>query len=249
MRTMTPGPAPKIAHATRARSSFLRRGRRASGQVACDVAPPGRGRFRHRRRQSPSEILDLVRRIEGAHAAHPDLRFSLTIATLGNTDGNEGLDETGLRTLDAVATVFGSWPSFVTVNLMAMNYGTPSPSVCVVEDGRCDMGWSAVQSALNLHDRHGVPLSNIELTPLIGGNELQNNVFRPEDVEPMASLALASGLAGVHYWSFDRDIDCPPGPASPVCNTLGGVGPHGFLRAFHEAGLDLTARAHPPASR
>ncbi len=34
-----------------------------------------------------------------------------------------------------------------------------------------------------------------------------------------------------------RDIDCPPGPASPTCNSIGGVGPHGFLRRFQAAGL------------
>ena len=53
----------------------------------------------------------------------------------------------------------------------------------------------------------------------------------------LTAFAIAKGLAGVHYWSYDRDIDYPPGPASPTCNSIGGVGPHGFLRRFLAAGL------------
>jgi chitinase len=185
--------------------------------------------------QSEAEILDLVRRIDGAQDDHPELRFSLTIATLANTDGGESLNQTGVQTLQAVETVFGGVPSFVTINLMTMNYGSPGPFVCVVEGGTCDMGQSAIQAAHNLNQQHGVPLANIELTPMIGGNDVQSNVFRPEDVNTMAGFVLASGLAGVHFWSYDRDVDCPPGPASPTCNSLGGVGPHGFLSRFQDA--------------
>ena len=53
----------------------------------------------------------------------------------------------------------------------------------------------------------------------------------------MTAFAIAKRLAGVNYWSYDRDTDCPPGSASPICNSLGGVGAHGFLRRFLAAGL------------
>jgi chitinase len=187
--------------------------------------------------QSQAEILNLIRRIGPARAARPNLRFSLTIATLGNTDGSESLNATGLAILQAVNTVFGSIPSFVTVNLMVMDYGAPSQFVCFVANGTCDMGRSAIQAAQNLNARHGIPFRNIELTPMIGGNDVQSNVFRLPDVNTMAAFVLQNRLAGVHFWSYDRDIDCPPGPASPVCNSLGGAGPHGFLRRFQAAGL------------
>lgn len=51
-------------------------------------------------------------------------------------------------------------------------------------------------------------------------------------------FAVANKLAGVHYWSYDRDIDCPPGPASPTCNSIGGIGPHGFLARFIADGMN-----------
>jgi len=82
-----------------------------------------------------------------------------------------------------------------------------------------------------------VPLSNIELTPMIGGNDVGNEHFTLANVDTMTSFAIANGLAGVHYWSYDRDIDCPQGPASDTCNSLGGIGAHGFLRRFLADGL------------
>ncbi|HEY0482102.1 MAG TPA: carbohydrate-binding protein [Kofleriaceae bacterium] len=187
--------------------------------------------------QSQADITNLVQRISASHAAHPGLRFSLTIATLGNTDGSESLNATGVQVVQAVTTVFGRIPSFVTINLMAMDYGGPSQFVCVVANGTCDMGQSAIQAARNLNTRHAIPLGNIEITVMIGGNDVQSNVFRLTDVNTVASFAIQSKLAGVHFWSYDRDVDCPPGSASPVCNSLGGAGPHGFLRRFQGAGL------------
>jgi len=187
--------------------------------------------------QSQTDIVNLVRRISAAHAAHPGLRFSLTIATLANTDGSESLNVTGIQTVQAVSTVFGAVPSFVTINLMTMDYGGPSQFVCVVTNGACDMGQSAIQAARNLNAHHGIPFTNIEITPMIGGNDVQTNIFRLTDVNTVAGFVTQNRLAGVRYWSYDRDVDCPPGSASPVCNSLGGAGPHGFLHRFQSAGL------------
>jgi chitinase len=55
---------------------------------------------------------------------------------------------------------------------------------------------------------------------MIGGNDVQSEHFTPADVDTMTSFAIRQGLAGVHYWSYDRDVDCPQGSASPICNSL-----------------------------
>jgi chitinase len=204
--------------------------------------------------QTQAVIGDLIRRIKAAHTTHPELRFSLTLATLANNNGagtaqslGSGVASSfnvfGDQTMAAVGTTFGftgtaaTWPSYLTVNLMTMDYGAPGAGVCVVSGGLCDMGESAIQAAYNLHDRFGVPFSSIELTPMIGGNDVSSEHFTPANVDTMTSFAIAHALAGVHYWSYDRDTDCPPGSASPICNSLGGVGAHGFLRRFLAAGL------------
>ena len=120
---------------------------------------------------------------------------------------------------------------------MTMDYGARSPGVCLVSGGQCQMGQSAIQAAYNLHDRWNIPYANIELTPMIGGNDVQGETFTLADTATVARFAIAQGLAGVHYWSYDRDVDCPPGPASPTCNSTGSVGTFGFFQAFTAAGL------------
>jgi chitinase len=204
--------------------------------------------------QSMSVINDLVQRIKAAHTAFPNLRFSLTLATLANNNGAssaqslggaapDSFNVFGAQTLNAVKAILGfngsaaTWPSYLTVNLMTMDYGSPSAGVCVVAGGICQMGQSALQAAYNLHDHWGVPYSGIELTPMIGGNDTQGETFTLADTDAVASFAVSKGLAGVHYWSYDRDVDCPAGAASPICNSGGNAGPHGYLKRFLAGGL------------
>ena len=204
--------------------------------------------------QSQAVIADLMRRAGAAHARYPNLRMSLTLATLANNDGattahslgaaaTSSFNTYGDWTMAAVRSELGwdgteaDWPSYLTVNLMTMDYGAPGSGVCVVSGGRCDMGQSALQAAYNLHDHWRVPWNAIELTPMIGGNDVQGETFTLADADTVAAFAIARGLAGVHYWSYDRDVDCPPGAASPICNSMGGAGAHGFLQRFRGAGM------------
>lgn len=204
--------------------------------------------------QSEAVIEALVQRIQTAHGSHPTLRFSLTLATLANNDGASSAQDLGGgspdsfntygdESLQAVESFLGfdgsaaSWPSYLTVNLMTMDYGSASAGVCVVSGGACEMGESALQAAYNLHGKWGVPYSNIELTPMIGGNDATTEVFTLADADTVARFALQNGLAGVHYWSYDRDTDCSPGPASSTCNSLGTAGTYGFLKRFLADGL------------
>lgn len=202
--------------------------------------------------QSQTVIGDLIQRIKTAHGTSPGLRFSLTLATLANNAGATIAQSLGPSTQDAfntygdetmaavestLAVSIGSpatWPSYLTINLMTMDYGSPGAGVCVVSGGACQMGQSALQAAYNLHDRWGVPYANIELTPMIGGNDVSGEQFTLADVDVLATFALSHGLAGVHYWSYDRDVDCPAGAASPTCNSMGVgyAGAHGYLKRF-----------------
>ncbi len=204
--------------------------------------------------QSQDVINNLLARVKAAHAKYPGLRFSLTLATLANNNGASTAQSLGAGapdsfnvygdwTIAAVKSQLGwngqasSWPSYVTVDLMTMDYGSPSSGVCVVAGGTCDMGQSAIQAGWNLHDHWNVPWSAIELTPMIGGNDVSSEQFTLGNADAIASFAIGHGLAGIHYWSYDRDIDCPPGSASPTCNSLGNAGTRGFLERFLADGL------------
>jgi hypothetical protein len=203
--------------------------------------------------QTQPIIDDLIARIAAAHAAHPQLRFSLTLATLAasvagqdsarsrGANAEDNFNSYGTNTLIAVKTKLGftgeadTWPDYLTVNLMTMDYGSPAPGNCVVSDGNCQMGQSALQAAYNLHDHWGVPFSAIELTPMIGGNDATGETFTLDDADTIARFAREMSLAGLHDWSYDRDRDCMPGSASPTCNTYGSAGTKGFLKRFLSA--------------
>jgi hypothetical protein len=97
------------------------------------------------------------------------------------------------------------------------------------------MGQSAIAAAQNLHSYYGIPYANIELTPMIGGNDTQGETFTLADVTTMSNWVLQNGLVGVHFWSFDRDNDCAAGSSSPTCNSYGQAGTLGFTNAFISA--------------
>lgn len=201
--------------------------------------------------QSDSDVENIVRRVAKEHVGRPDLRFSFTLATLASNDGastamslgsgvQDSFNTYGNRLMAALESVIGfagttaTWPAYLTVNLMTMDYGSPGKGVCVVSGGACQMAQSAIQAVYNLHDRWGVPYDHIEVTPMIGANDVSGEKFTLDDVDVVSAFAIAHSLAGVHYWSYDRDTDCAVGAASPTCSSMGAgyAGPAGYLRRF-----------------
>jgi len=184
--------------------------------------------------QTQADINSLVQDAVAALKTYPNMRFSFTVATLGGTAA-PALGYYGGLVINAIKT-YGL--SKYTINLMAMDYGSPAGGNCDTNSsGACDMGASAVQAAQDLHGTYGIPYANIEVTPMIGGNDSANETFTIANAATLSSFAKANGLAGVHFWSFDRDVDCAPGSASPTCNTYGSAGTLGFTKAFLNDGL------------
>ncbi|GIL88768.1 hypothetical protein Vretimale_19634 [Volvox reticuliferus] len=178
-----------------------------------------------------SDVNDLVRCVQAAQASYPHLRFSFTLPTLGADSLDDQLGIPGMWVLEAIKSHGLSWTNLF-FNLMTMDYGPPSKNVCTLgSDGKCDMGASAVSAAKALHSHWNVPYSNIELTPMIGGKD-DRSVFTMADASTVTSFACSFGLGGVHFWSLDRDKDCPTGPALETCNNYDKAGTLGFTKAF-----------------
>ncbi|QDE39622.1 carbohydrate-binding protein [Luteibacter pinisoli] len=168
--------------------------------------------------QTPQQLSSLVSQAVYAQSIHPGLRVSFTLATLAASDGSfGGLNSTGDTVVKAVKA---SGMTNYTINLMAMDYGAAGAGVCVVKNGACDMSQSAVQSVLNLEHTYGIPASKIEVTPMIGVNDVSSEVFTVADIDTVTNYAATNKLAGVHFWSLDRDTPCSQSTASPVCNSL-----------------------------
>ena len=186
-------------------------------------------------RQTPAQIRSLVQRLRALQRTRPELRLSFTLATHAGTDARRrGLNATGRQVLQAVrAAGLRHW----VINLMAMNYGAADARWCVVSEGRCHMGRSALQAVHNLYRRHRVPLSRIALTVMPGENDVAGNVFTTDDAAHVAREARRLGLHGLYHWSIDRDQPCATGEprVSPHCHGLPGLEPghYGRLAAHH----------------
>jgi hypothetical protein len=184
--------------------------------------------------QSAAQVESIVRRIKAAQKRHPRLRFSFTIATHAASDGSmRSLNPLGESILRAVRR---HRLRDIAFNLMVMDYGDARPAFCVVKDGACDMGRSAIQAARNVNARYRIPFSQIELTPMIGVNDVVANVFTLDDARMLADAVRDMKLAGLHFWSLDRDTPCatPQAGASATCSTLD-VKSGEYRRAFARA--------------
>ena len=93
-----------------------------------------------------------------------------------------------------------------------------------------------MQAARNMAARFAVPLQRIELTPMIGVNDVMTNVFTLDDAAALGGFVREAGLGGLHFWALDRDAPCPRG-ATIAVSTCSGVdaAPYAFTRAFARA--------------
>jgi chitinase len=179
--------------------------------------------------QSQATIDALVARVKASQPKHPGLRWSFTIATEGGNT-SQALGSMGITVMNSIKN--GGLSNYL-VNLMTMDYGSAIAANCTLgSNGKCDMAQSAIQAAIDLHTFYGTPYSQIELTPMIGGNDATDEIFSIANVATLSSWAKANGIAGVHFWSLDRDHDCALGSASATCNSYGTAGTWGFTNAF-----------------
>lgn len=166
---------------------------------------------------SGADLQNLINMIAYAQQKYPTLRISFTLATLANANPTG----TSLNSLgDSVITKAKAAGINFYVNLMVMDYGNSS-AVCVMNTAgtNCDMNLSAQQAAKNLSKYYNIPLSNIELTPMIGVNDTVANLVSLANATSIASWSKANGLAGLHYWSFDRDASCINAYATTTCSS------------------------------
>lgn len=184
--------------------------------------------------QTPEMVRSLLQRIKAAQLRHPHLRLSFTVATLAASDaGQASINAQGQSVLAAIREA--QLENYF-INLMVMDYGPATPANCVVRSGRCDMAASASQAVRNLHTRYGVPLAQIEVTAMLGINDVVENIFTPEDATALARWVRQEKLGGLHFWSLDRDTPCPGGATavSPTCSSLNTHAALSFSRAFAE---------------
>jgi len=148
-------------------------------------------------------------------AAHPNLQVSYTLPVLPT-----GLTQDGINLIsDAIA----KGVNIATVNVMAMDYGGPDTQ----------MGQDAINAGLATASQLGAlpgysAMSEAQLnamigvTPLIGINDINSEVFQLSDAQLLLSYAQNNGWGLLSFWSAARDNQCPQ-PVNSSQNTCSGV--------------------------
>ncbi len=156
---------------------------------------------------------------------HPGLDVSFTLPVMP-----EGLTQDGVN---LVADAKKNGVKISAVNIMAMDYG---PSY------NGDMGAYATQAATATQGqiKKALGLSDaaawkaVAVTPMIGVNDVQNEVFKTDDATELVKFAQDKHLAWLSMWSGTRDKACPGGAgnsAQPTCSSIE-QSPLDFTKAF-----------------
>lgn len=156
---------------------------------------------------------------------HPGLDVSFTLPAMP-----EGLTQDGVN---LVADAKKNGVKTSAVNIMAMDYGASYSG---------DMGTYATQAAtatqgqikkaLGLSD--AAAWKTVAVTPMIGVNDVQNEVFKLEDATQLVKFAKDKHLGWLSMWSSTRDKACEGGTspsAQPTCSSIE-QGPLAFTKAF-----------------
>ena len=156
---------------------------------------------------------------------HPGLDVSFTLPVMP-----EGLTPDGVN---LVADAKKNGVKVSAVNIMAMDYG---PSY----DG--DMGTYATKAATATQGqiKKALALSDadawkaVAVTPMIGVNDVQSEVFQTDDAAELVKFAKEKHLGWLSMWSSTRDKACAGGAsnsAQPTCSSIE-QGPLDFTKAF-----------------
>lgn len=156
-----------------------------------------------------ANIGKVMNALQHIQRAHRDLRISFTVAVMP-----EGLAAMGM---DVVKQAVANHLNF-SVNIMAMDYGPAYVN---------DMGEYAIQAANNTFTflkqlyplRTNAELWNmIEVTPMIGVNDVSVEQFTLRNVDTLRNFANTNHLRGLSMWSISRDKPCADKWASSICS-------------------------------
>lgn len=155
-----------------------------------------------------------ARAIAQLQKQHPGLDVSFTLPVMP-----EGLTPDGVRLL---ADARKNGVKISAVNVMAMDYGSSySGNMGTYATRAATATQAQLKKALGLSEADA--WKTVAVTPMIGVNDVQGEVFKPADAAALVTFAKSKHLAWLSMWSATRDRPCPGGPsnsAQPTCSSL-----------------------------
>ncbi len=145
---------------------------------------------------------------------HPGLDVSFTLPVMP-----EGLTQDGVNLLSNAKQ---NGVQVSAVNIMAMDYGSSyNGNMGTYATQAATATQAQVKKALGRSDADA--WKTVAVTPMIGVNDVQGEVFTPADAAALVSFARSKHLAWLSMWSATRDQPCPGGAshsAQPTCSSV-----------------------------
>lgn len=123
----------------------------------------------------------------------------------------QGLSEDGTN---AITTLLKGKVDLAGVNAMTMDYGQSKPKGQSMLDAAKNALTQTHRQLGVLYEQAGTHLNNATLwkklgaTPMIGQNDIADEVFTLEDAEGLNKFVLSRGMVRMSMWSANRDIQC-----------------------------------------
>lgn len=156
-----------------------------------------------------ANVAKLMSALKQVQSHYQHLKISFTLPVLP-----EGLVASGKEIVNQAKAQGLNY----SVNIMAMDYGPAYTNA---------MGVYAIQAANNLFNflKEIYPEKSeselwkmIEVTPMIGVNDVNVEQFTLDDVDTLRDFAKQKMLGGLAMWSIARDNPCEDKWASPICS-------------------------------
>ncbi len=167
----------------------------------------------------PSSIALHAAALKILQTARPDLEVWYTLPVLPT-----GLDNNGLNVVDQALKAGVKLDG---INVMAMDYGESSAPT--TGSNAKSMGAYAIQAAQSTYDqmttlftKYGQTFNwrQIGVTPMIGVNDVQSEVFKVSDAQALEDFARTKGIGMLSMWSITRDTPGSLGQASSNASGL-----------------------------
>jgi len=148
--------------------------------------------------------------------AHPDVEVWYTLPVLPT-----GLTADGLNVVDQALKAGVKLDG---INVMAMDYGDSAAPPAAKT-----MGAYAIQAAQSTYNQMTTSFGQygqtfnwrqIGVTPMIGVNDVESEVFKLSDAQALEEFARATGIGMLSMWSIQRDTPGSLGHASPSASGL-----------------------------
>ena len=182
----------------------------------------------------PSSIALNAQALKLFQQQRPDVEIWYTLPVLPS-----GLTADGLNVVDKALQAGVQLDG---VNVMAMDYGegpapTSGPNAKTMGAYAIDAAESTYTQLSALYGSHGQTFSwnQLGVTPMIGVNDVQTEVFTLADAQLLEDFARTKGLGMVSMWSVGRD---KPGPVGAVLPTSSGLSDSAgsFSRTWNDYG-------------